>query len=164
MFQGKIHATIGTVDNVAQLELRGLKVNVIADPLELGVPTPASDISSTRPFLSNQRHRAKAFLRAFCEAIWLGRNDKEVAFRAYRKYMRIDEPKLLESMHRNYLLTSIPAKPYPIEDAIQADLEDLSSSITELRGKKASDFMDTSLLRELEAEGFFTRLHAQKTR
>ena len=164
MFQGKIQATIGTVDNVAQLELKGLKVNVIADPLELGVSTPASDISSTRPFLANQRNRAKAFLRAFCEAIWLGRNDKEVAFRVYRKYMRIDEPKLLDSMHRNYLLTSIPVKPYPIEDAIQADLEDLSSSIAELRGKKAADFMDRSLLNELESEGFFARLHGQKTK
>ena len=164
MFQGKIHATIGTVDNLAQLELRGLKVNVLADPAELGVATPASDISSTRQFLANHRNRAKAFLRAFCEAIWLGRNNKEVAFRAYRKYMRIDEPKLLESMHRNYLLTSIPVKPYPIEDAIQADIEDLSASITELRGKKAADFMDRSLLNELESEGFFARLHGQKTK
>jgi NitT/TauT family transport system substrate-binding protein len=164
MFQGKIHATIGTVDNLAQLELRGLKVNVLADPVELGVATPASDISSTRQFLANHRNRAKAFLRAFCEAIWLGRNNKEVAFRAYRKYMRIDEPKLLESMHRNYLLTSIPVKPYPIEDAIQADIEDLSTSITELRGKKAADFMDRSLLNELESEGFFVRLHGQKAR
>ncbi len=164
MFQGKIHATIGTVDNLAQLELRGLKVNVLADPVELGVATPASDISSTRQFLANHRNRAKAFLRAFCEAIWLGRNNKEIAFRAYRKYMRIDEPKLLESMHRNYLLTSIPVKPYPIEDAIQADIEDLSASITELRGKKAADFMDRSLLNELESEGFFARLHGQKTK
>jgi ABC-type nitrate/sulfonate/bicarbonate transport system substrate-binding protein len=164
MFQGKIHATIGTVDNVAQLELKGLKVNVLADPAELSVPTPASDISSTRQFLANHRSRAKAFLRAFCEAIWLGRNNKEAAFRAYRKYMRIDEPKLLESMHRNYLLTSIPIRPYPIEDAIQADIEDLSASITELRGKKAADFMDRSLLNELESEGFFARLHGQRTR
>ena len=164
MFQGKIHATLGTVDNVAQLELRGLKVNVVADPRELGVPTPASDISTTRQFLANHRSRAKAFLRAFCEAIWLGRNNKEVAFRAYRKYMRIEDPKLLESMHRNYLLISIPPKPYPIEDGIQADIEDLSASIAELRGKKAADFIDTSLLKELESEGFFARLHAQKTR
>jgi ABC-type nitrate/sulfonate/bicarbonate transport system substrate-binding protein len=164
MFQGKIQATLGTVDNVTQLELKGLKVNVLADPQELGVPTPASDISTTRQFLANHRNRAKAFLKAFCEAIWLGRNDKEAAFRAYRKYMRIEEPKLLESMHRNYFLISIPPKPYPIEDAIQADIEDLSSSITELKGKKASDFMDTSLLKELESEGFFARLHGQKTK
>lgn len=164
MFQGKIHATIGTVDNLAQLELKGLKVNVLADPVELGVATPASDISTTRQFLSQQRNRAKGFLRAFCEAIWLGRNNKEVAFRAYRKYMRIDEPKLLESMHRNYLLASIPVKPYPLEDAIQADIEDLSASINELRGKRAADFMDRSLLNELEGEGFFARLHKQKTR
>jgi len=164
MFQGKIHATLGTVDNVAQLELKGLKVNVVADPIDLKIPTPASDISTTRQFLANQRNRAKAFLKAFCEAIWLGRNNKEVAFRAYRKYMRIEDPKLLESMHRNYLLIAIPPKPYPIEDAIQADIEDLSSSITELKGKKAADFMDTSLLKELESEGFFARLHSQKTR
>jgi len=164
MFQGKIQATIGTVDNLAQLELKGLKVNVLADPVELGVPTPASDISSTRQFLTTHRNRAKAFLRAFCEAIWLGRNNKEIAFRVYRKYMRLEEPKLLESMHRNYLLTSIPLKPYPIEQAIQADIEDLSASINELRGKKAADFMDRSLLNELEGEGFFARLHGQKTR
>jgi NitT/TauT family transport system substrate-binding protein len=164
MFQGKIQATIGTVDNLAQLELKGLKVNVLADPVELGVPTPASDISSTRQFLTTHRNRAKAFLRAFCEAIWLGRHNKEVAFRVYRKYMRLEEPKLLESMHRNYLLTSIPVKPYPIEEAIQADIEDLSGTINELRGKKAADFMDRSLLNELESEGFFARLHGQKTR
>src|SRR5438105_262077 len=164
MFQGKIQATIGTVDNLAQLELKGLKVNVLADPVGLGIPTPASDISSTRQFLTTHRNRAKAFLRAFCEAIWLGRNNKEIAFRVYRKYMRLEEPKLLESMHRNYLLTSIPIKPYPIEEAIQADIEDLSASINELRGKKAADFMDRSLLNELESEGFFARLHGQKTR
>lgn len=164
MFQGRIHATIGTVDNLMQMELKGLKVNVLADPVELGVPTPASDISSTRQFLTSQRNRAKAFLRAFCEAIWIGRNNKEVAFRAYRKYMRIDDPRLLESMHRNYLLTSIPVKPYPIEEAIQADIEDLSASINELRGKKAADFMDRSLLNELESEGFFARLHGQRAK
>jgi ABC-type nitrate/sulfonate/bicarbonate transport system substrate-binding protein len=164
MFQGKIQATIGTVDNVAQLELKGFKMNVLADPRDLGVPTPASDISSTRQFLVNHRNRAKAFLRAFCEAIWVGRNNKEVAFRVFRKYLRLNEPKLMESMHRNYLLTSIPVKPYPIEDAIQADIEDLSASITELKGKKASDFMDRSLLNELESEGFFARLHAQKAK
>ena len=67
-------------------------------------------------------------------------------------------------MHRNYLLTSIPVKPYPIEDAIQADIDDLSSNMTELRGKKASDFMDNSLLDEFESEGFFARLRGSKTR
>ena len=53
---------------------------------------------------------------------------------------------------------SIPPKPYPIEAGIQADIEDLSASIAELKGRKASDFMDTSLLKELESEGFFARL------
>ena len=41
---------------------------------------------------------------------------------------------------------------------------DLGSSIAELKGKKASDFMDKSLLNELESEGFFAGLQGQKTR
>jgi hypothetical protein len=40
----------------------------------------------------------------------------------------------------------------------------ISVSIVELKGKKAADFMARSLLSELESEGFFARLHAQKTR
>jgi hypothetical protein len=41
---------------------------------------------------------------------------------------------------------------------------DLGASIAELKGKKASDFIDKSLLNELESEGFFAGLQGQKTR
>ena len=47
-----------------------------------------------------------------------------------------------------------PLKPYPMEDALQGELENLSSSVPELRGKKAADFIDKSVLSDLEREGF----------
>jgi hypothetical protein len=64
-------------------------------------------------------------------------------------------------MHKNYLLGSIPAKPFPNEDAIQNDIEDLSSSLPHLRGKKAAEFLDLTLLRNMEDEGFFKRLQSK---
>jgi hypothetical protein len=81
--------------------------------------------------------------------------------RIYRKNMKIDNPKLLESMHKNYLLGSIPMRPFPNEEAIQNDIEDLSSTLPHLKGKKASEFIDISLLKSMEEEGFFKRLHGK---
>lgn len=161
MLQGRIDATIGTVDNILQLELRGQKVSVLADFLEAGVYTTGSDIATSRQLLKERRRDLKAFLMALAEGTWIGRNNKEQAFRVYRKYMKIDDPRLLESMHKNYLLTSIPVRPFPREEAIQNDIEDLSVTYPELKGRKASEFLDVTLLRELESEGFFTQLHGR---
>jgi len=161
MLQGKIDATIGTADNILQLELRGQKVSVLADFLEAGVYTTGSDIATSRQLLKERRKDLKAFIMAMTEGAWIGRNNKEQAFRVYRKYMKVDDPRLLESMHKNYLLHSIPAKPFPQEEAIQNDIDDLSYTYPQLKGRKVAEFVDLTLLKELESEGFFTRLHGR---
>ncbi len=161
MFQGKIDATLGTADNIYQLELRGQKVSVLADLLEAGVYTTGSDISTSRQLLKERPRQIKGFLMALSEATWIGKTNKEQAFRVYRKYLKVEDPRLLESMHKNYLLGTIPAKPFPREEAIQNDIEDLSYSYAHLKGKRATEFLDISLLRELENEGFFARLQGK---
>jgi len=103
----------------------------------------------------------KAFLMALTEGTWAGRTNKELALRIYRKYLKIDDPRLLESMHKNYLLGTIPARPFPKEEAIQNDIEDLSYTDPHLKGRKAGEFSDLSLLKRLEDEGFFKRLHGK---
>ncbi|HEY3303469.1 MAG TPA: ABC transporter substrate-binding protein [Candidatus Binatia bacterium] len=159
MLQGKIDATIATADNLLQLELAGQKVTVLADLLDKGVYTSGSDISTSRQFLKDRRREIKGFLMALTEAIAIGRKDKEQAFRVYRKYMKVTEPKLLESMHKNYLLGTIPPRPFPREEAIQNDIEDLSNTYSALKGRKIAEFMDLSIIQELEKEGFFTKLY-----
>ena len=159
MFQGKIDATLATADNIFQLELRGQKVSVLADLLEAGVYTTGSDISTSRQLLKERPRQLKAFLMALSEGIWIGRNNKEQAFRIYRKYLKVEDPRLLESMHKNYLLGTIPLKPHPREEAIQNDIEDLSYTYPHLKGRKVSEFIELTLLKEIESEGFFTRLH-----
>ena len=81
--------------------------------------------------------------------------------RIYRKYMKIEDQRLLESMYKNYLLGSIPVRPFPNEEAIQNDIEDLSQSLPHLRGRKAAEFLDLSLLKSMEEEGFFKRLESK---
>jgi ABC-type nitrate/sulfonate/bicarbonate transport system substrate-binding protein len=159
MQQGKIDATLVSPDNLYEAESKGMKISVLADLRELGIHTSASDLSARRDFIKTQRGRARAFLAAYCEAIWLARTNKAAALSSFRKYMRENDPKRLEIYYKNYVEDTLPAKPYPMEDVIQAEIDNQSLTMPEMRGKKPADFIDKTLLGELEEEGFFTRLY-----
>jgi len=162
MFQGKIDATIGEADKVFQFaELGGQKISVLGEPKDFGVPAPGSELNTTRQVIKELRPRLKAFFMAYSDAIATGRKNRQLTYQIFHKYMRIDNPKLLDFTYRVQFLEAIPAKPYPREDAIQASIEDLKSTIPKLEGMKVSDFVDASLIREIDNEGFFARLEKQ---
>ena len=52
----------------------------------------------------------------------------------------------------------LPTKPFPMEDVIQTEIENMAPTIPEFRGKKAADFVDKTILSDLDREGFFTQL------
>jgi NitT/TauT family transport system substrate-binding protein len=161
MLQGKIDATLATVDNILQLELQGQKVSVLADLLQEGVYTTGSDISTSRQLMKDKRRQLKGFLMAITEAIKIGRTNKDLAFRVYRKYMKVEDVRLLDSMYKNYLLGTIPQKPYPRAEALQNDIEDLSYTYPQLKGRRIEEFTDLSLVKELDTEGFFAKLYGK---
>ncbi|MGH7874284.1 MAG: ABC transporter substrate-binding protein [Candidatus Binatia bacterium] len=159
MFQGKIDATIGESDKVFQFtELGGQKLSVLGEPKDFGVPSPGSEINTTRQTLKELRPRLKSFFMAYSEAIAAGRRNRELAHQVFRKYMRIDNPKLLEFTYRVQFVEAIPSKPYPREDTIQASIEDLRETTPKLDGMKTTDFFDASLIKEIDNEGFFAKL------
>lgn len=158
MLQGKIDATLVSPDNLFEAESRGWKLSIIADLKDLGIITSASDLSAKREFLRNQLHKARAFMMGYCEAIWYGRANKPAALASFRKHMRETDTRRLETLHKNYVVDFLPPKPFPMEDVIQADIDNLAPTTPEFRGKKVADFIDKSILLDLEREGFFTQL------
>ena len=88
MLQGKIDATLVSPDNLLKAEQKNLKLSVLLDLKDLNIYTSASDLSAKRDFLKNQRQRARSFMMAYCEAIWLGKANKNVALASFRKHMR----------------------------------------------------------------------------
>ena len=158
MLQGKIDATLVSPDNLFEAEQKDLKLSVLSELKDLGIYTSASDLSAKRDFLKNQRQRARGFMMAYCEAIWLGKANKNVALASFRKHMREQDPRRLEALHKNYVVDALPLKPYPMEEVIQAEMENLTPTVPEFRGKKAADFVDKSLLADLDREGFFNQL------
>ena len=158
MLQGKVDATLGTTDSILQFEVKGQRISVLADLMEKGVFISSAPVTTTREFLKKHSGRAKALLQALSEGIALGKRDRELAGRIFRKYMKIENPKILEGMHKTYFMEIKSVKPYPHVEAIETDIEDLGLTNPKIKGRKASDFMDTTLLNELEREGFFARI------
>jgi NitT/TauT family transport system substrate-binding protein len=161
MLQGKFDATLVSPDNLFEAELRGWKISVLADLKDIGIITSASDLSAKRDFLKNQRQRARAFMMAYCEAIWYAKANKNAVLASFRKHMRETDAPRLEALHKNYVAEFLPLRPFPMEDAIQADIENLTPTTAEFRGKKVADFIDKTILLELERESFFTQLAAK---
>jgi NitT/TauT family transport system substrate-binding protein len=153
LLQKRVDATLANQESVAQFQQKGHPLNILADALSYGVNSSV-DFSTSRQTLATKRQQLKSFIKAISEGIWVAKTNKETAFRVMQKYLKV-EPRFLESTHTNYTVRLHPAKPYPIREALEAAIEDMSASMPELKGKKPADFADSSLVAELDKEGFF---------
>jgi NitT/TauT family transport system substrate-binding protein len=156
LVQKRVDATLANQESVSQFQHKGHPLKVLADALAFGVISTV-DFSTSRQILATQRQQLKAFIKAVSEGIWLAKINKEIAFRVMQKHLKV-ETRFLESTHANYVVRLHPEKPYPIREALEAAIEDMTAAIPELKGKKPSDFADSSLVAELDKEGFFEQL------
>ena len=91
------------------------------------------------------------------EAIALGKKNKVLAQKVITKYMKVTERKRLDTVY-DASLGKMPAKPYPREEAVQLELESVAFTDSLFKNKKPSEFMDSSIIAELERKGFFAQL------
>jgi NitT/TauT family transport system substrate-binding protein len=161
LIAGKIDATTSNEDNLFELERRGEmdKVRVLADNESLKLYIGAGvDFAVASAVLRRDRATVKNFLKAMCDATALARRDRAAADRIFTQYIGVRDPALLDFMYRTYVLGAIPQKPFPKAEAVGLGLEEFGAK-PGVKGKKAEDLIDASLVRELEQEGFFDRLY-----
>ena len=161
LVKGEIDATTSNEDNLFDLERRGEmhKVRVLADNESLKLYIGAGvDFAVSRGLLASSRSVVKGFVQALCEAIALARRERAQADRIYGRYLNVKDPALLDFMYRTYVNGAIPQRPFPKLENVALGIEEFASK-PGLRGKRAEDLVDQTLLKELESEGFFVRLY-----
>ena len=161
LLEGKIDATTSNEDNIYDLERRGglSKVRVLADNESLKLYIGAGvDFAVSRERLGRDRDSVKAFLKALCAAIALAKKDRARADGIYSRHLGIKDSGILDFMYRTYAQGAIPQRPFPKMEPVALGLEEFGSK-PGLKGRKAEDLIDTTLLTELEREGFFSRLY-----
>jgi ABC-type nitrate/sulfonate/bicarbonate transport system substrate-binding protein len=129
----------------------------MVDMAKAGIPNQGQSIIALQRFTEPNRDLVKDVLRGFCEAIYVELTDKGAAERAIGKWAQIDDPKLLDAAYRasaDYL----QRKPYPSLTGIQMSLDELAAQNPEARSARPERFVDDSILRELDSEGFIDAL------
>ena len=124
----------------------------LADFESLNYKYPATVIATTKSFIQRQRPTALNFLRGEIEGIHAIRTQKNFAINVLKKYMRINDPEILEEGYR-YALRFIQPRPFPTLEETKAVLDELKRPEA-----KPENFVDLSLMQELEREKFFDKL------
>jgi ABC-type nitrate/sulfonate/bicarbonate transport system substrate-binding protein len=124
---------------------------------DLGVEVQGNGFATSRAYLSSNRETVKSALKGFVEAIYYIYANKKEAQKVFAKYMRTNDPDVLEDSYQGYV-RMMPKKPYPTLKGIQFLLDVLAPTIPQAKNAKPEQFVDLSLLQELEKEGFFNEM------
>jgi NitT/TauT family transport system substrate-binding protein len=163
LLKGEIDATTSNEDNIFELERKGEinKIRVLADNESLKLFIGAGvDFAVTGELLRKDRAAVKSFVRALGEAIALARTDRSWADRIYTQYLGSKDKAQLEFMYRTYVQGAIPQRPHPRAENVALGIEEFSAK-PGLKNKGPRELVEPGLVRELETEGFFTRLYRE---
>ncbi|TAK05997.1 ABC transporter substrate-binding protein, partial [bacterium] len=92
---------------------------------DLGVEVQGNGLATSRAYIKSNRDTVKAALKGYIEAIHFIYANKTGAQRTFAKYMRTNDPEVLEYSYQSYVKT-IPKKPYFTLKGIQFILDMLA--------------------------------------
>lgn len=155
MSAGAIDATLLTPTEVVMARKRGY--GEIYDLLDMGVEVQGNGFATTRAFIKTNRPTVKAALKGYVESIYYIHHNAEGTRAIIAKYLRGAEPDVLRAAYQGFV-KMVPKKPYPTLKGIQFLLDQVASQLPQAKKAKPEQFVDLTLLQELEKEGFFVEL------
>lgn len=133
--------------------------SVVADLSRLNVPYTLHGIGTRKSIIRDHREIVVRFMKAYVEAIYFFKTRKELALSTLKKYARMQDISLMNSTYDDYSQRLVPAVPYPTAPGIQTIIDHLAKTRPEAKGLKPTDFIDPSVLKEIEDSGFVKKLY-----
>ena len=158
MLQGRMDATIGSPESILAAETQAkVKLEILADLEEMKIYNTVGDLSTRSDTVKNRRELLRQFFMAISEAIAMGKRNRAMVSPLITKYMKVTDRKRIEVIY-DAAFGKMPSKPYAREEAVQLELEAIAFTDPLFKNKKPGDFMDGSIVAELDRKGFFAQL------
>lgn len=151
----------GVLSSPSTLRARKAGLRELVDMGTLGIEYPGSCIVTTKSFLKENRQTAKEFLKAYLEGVQRTLNNQAFASRVIRKYTRVTDPEVIAVTYQDFARYVQP-NPRATTAGVKLILEQLSASEPKALGIKPESLIDSSLLQELETEGFLKKPPPQR--
>ncbi|HXF76155.1 MAG TPA: ABC transporter substrate-binding protein [Methylomirabilota bacterium] len=125
---------------------------LLVDMGKAGIAFPHVSVITTRGYIKKKRSVALAALRAYSEGVKAMVSDKAFSLNVLKKYTRANDPEVLEATYK-FALDYIVRVPHPTREGIAEILRE--SKNPKAKDAKPEQFIDDSLVRELEQSGLY---------
>ncbi len=152
------NASAGTLSAPITLEAQKAGLNLLADIAQLNIPGLQGAYGTTEKFLTNNPNTIYSFSKAMAEGSVLARKDSVIAKRAIGKYLKIDDPKMLDASYDGYvpyIETNLAVR----DQVIRAELDYLSEKeFPQAKSANPKEFFDNSFVDNLDRSGFLATI------
>src|SRR3990170_1474794 len=131
--------------------------HILADMGEMSANFPQSTLNVIGSSLRDHRDRVKRFVRAYAEAIQRIKTDRESTMKIFAQRMRVEDLETLKSTY-DYFAPRFSFPPRVNLEGVREILKFYAEQNADFKNRTPEEFVDHSLLDELEKEGFFKTL------
>jgi hypothetical protein len=118
-------------------------------------------VVTRRKTVKEDRDTVMRMLKSHVEGIAYFKANKEFSMKVLSKYLRTNDQELLEGSYEIFSKDFISV-PYPIMRGLEATYDYVAQTRPEIRNRKPEEFMDPSLIAELDKTGFIKKLYEPK--
>lgn len=157
----RIQATIMSPPFSSVAKKNGLKL--ILDISKMRIAFPEIGLVASRDYVAKNRANARSFMQAYLEAIRDIKKNKEATVKVMAKYLRMDLENnrdiLFDAYDETIASDELEKKPYPNRDGLKLAVELIAKQRNISPIPPIDNFMDISLLEELDRSGFIDQLY-----
>ena len=153
---GRIDAGIISPPTTLRARQAGLKE--LVDITARNIPMLHTVLATTRGFIKEHPDRVRAYLQGYLEGLKVTRTDAAETKRIISKYTKMENPDDLEETYRTFL-KAWEKVPYVSAPAAQTLLNFATHPAA--KTAKPEQFIDNSILAEIEKSGFIEKLYQQ---
>jgi NitT/TauT family transport system substrate-binding protein len=152
----RVQATI--VSPPQTLFARKAGMNFLVNLAELKIEYQGSTFATRRSLIKKYPNLVLRTMRAIVRGVHFFKTRREDTMKILAKFLGTnDREALMESWNYG---DEMPAKPYPVETAVQAVINHAAEGDPKFAQHRPAEFMDTGPLSELDKSGFIDRLYA----
>ena len=155
LMAGRMDATILSPPHLTLAVKAGYRV--LADMGDMSANFTQSSLYVKGSALKEHRDRVKRFLRAYAEAIYAIKTNREQTMKIFAKRMRVEDPETVKSTYE-YFAPRFSFPPWVNLEGVRDTLQFYAEQNPDFKNRKPEEFLDQSSLDELEKEGFFKKL------
>ncbi len=153
--QGAIQATLLEQAFAHQAKKMGLRS--LLDYSTIGLDYQHQGIGTTKRFIEKHHEVSLRFLKGMVEAIRRLKSDRAFGFKVIERHLRVSDAEVVQGAY-DYYVPKIDAVPYANLKGMKFLLDTIADTNPKARKARAEDFVNTSLLKEIEASGFLKQI------